>query len=301
MSRRAVVLVVALLLAGLAAVAVWRYQETVADSIRADIAEVVVYRATELIEPETPGEEASLVIEESTELAEAISEYTTIFCLGPVSPDAVDVTVCSEHPTDLEGSLTGTFAAGPISAGQLISTDMFVSAADLQLNPLAGDIAAGHMAVAVDPGPIGGVGGMLEPGDRVNVISTFTVRVRTQQEGATVVVGDETVTQTEVQEQPIEVTRTILQNIHVLAVDGRIAGEPPPATETLGTSVVLELLPEQSEALEFARQNSQISLALLPAGEEYTDHEARGITSFDIVDLIDIVQRVRAELENLDG
>ena len=49
MGRRTIVLVIAIVLAVVAAFAVWQYLTSVEDDIRKDITEVRVYRATELI------------------------------------------------------------------------------------------------------------------------------------------------------------------------------------------------------------------------------------------------------------
>ena len=63
MSRRTVVLTVALILAVVAAVAVWRYLASVEDQVRGDLDEVLVYKATSLIADGTAGTEAISAID----------------------------------------------------------------------------------------------------------------------------------------------------------------------------------------------------------------------------------------------
>lgn len=180
MNRRAIVLFVSLLLAGIAAFAVWQYLVTVEDNVRRDIAEVAVFRAIAPIPAGTEGSVAIGVIEPSTALAENIVfADSRILCSGPADRDApdVDFAICDANPSDLQALLTGTLAAGPISVGQLITTDMFVTPAELDLDKLSADIPEGKVAIAISPGEVGAVGGFVRPGDRVNILATFTLSV----------------------------------------------------------------------------------------------------------------------------
>ena len=98
-------------------------------------------------------------------------------------------------------------------------------------------------------------------------------------------------------------TRTILQNIPVLAVGSASVANPQetstraadPATVT---SVVLEVLPDEAELLEFARQNGVLGLSLLPAEGEYTELELTGATMEDVTRF---AERLITALENADG
>ena len=180
MSRRAVVLVVSLLLAGLAAVSVWQYLRGVEDNVRADISEVVVFRATALIETGTEGLTARRNIVESTALAEVVTaDGSTILCTGPANREGDDVNfaICDDNPSDLNALLDNSVAAGPISAGQLITTEMFVAPSELDLATLSADIPQGKVAIAISPGQTGSVGGFVRPGDRVNLLATFNLDI----------------------------------------------------------------------------------------------------------------------------
>ena len=58
MGRRTIVLVIALILAGVSGFAIWTYLSSIEDDIRADISEVRVYRTTVTIEAGTSGSAA---------------------------------------------------------------------------------------------------------------------------------------------------------------------------------------------------------------------------------------------------
>ncbi|MDQ3782556.1 MAG: RcpC/CpaB family pilus assembly protein [Actinomycetota bacterium] len=327
MSRRTVVLAVALLLAGVAAFAVWRYLASVENQVRADLDEVVVYRATALIAAGTPGAEAASSIEPDQALVrDVVFAGSTILCAGPVDRDgAADAGICEGNPSDLNDLLSSGITAGPISAGQVITQDMFVAAASVDPNRLATDVPDGKVAVAVSPGEVGAVGGFLAPGDRVNVLATLTFSVETYKtilanpdtrdlllQGAvlpdflTGTIGaqppaedEETDPDTDTTDGPadplaayvasfpdsVTFTRTILQNIPVLAVGEGTVSDPQAASDTASDgelSVVLEVVPAEAEVLEFARQNGVIGLSLLPAGETNTELDLLGATIDDV-------------------
>ena len=339
MSRRTVVLTVALILAAVAAVAVWRYLSSVEDQVRGDLEEVLVYKATTLIADGTPGSEASSSIDTFPALVgDVVFEGSTIVCAGPVDPaTAADPTVCDDNPSDIN-ELTSGVAAGPISEGQVITTDMFVEAGASDPDRLATDVPEGKMAVAMTPDEVGAVGQFVKPGDRVNVLATLTFGVESIREllsnpetrdlvleGAVLpdFLTNTTVTETvdeegnvvsEVSEDALSqiaaslpdtvtFTRTILQNIPVLAVGTASLSNPQGVVDEAGdpvtlTSVVLEVLPNEAELLEFARRNGVLGLSLLPADGEYTELDLPGATMEDVTRF---AERLITALENADG
>jgi Flp pilus assembly protein CpaB len=336
-----VVLTVALILAVVAAVAVWRYLSSVEDQVKGDIEEVLVYKATSLIADGTPGSEASSSIEAAPALVrDVVFEGSTIVCAGPVDPTtATDPTVCDDNPSDIDEVLTDGVAAGPISEGQVITTDMFVAAGASDPDRLAANVPEGKMAVAMSPEEVGAVGQFVAPADRVNVLATLTFSVESIREllsnpetrdlllqGAVI---PEFLTNTEVIEttneegevvtevspdalsqiaaslpDTVTFTRTILQNIPVLAVGSASVTNPQGLVDDVSsdpdtvTSVVLEVLPDEAELLEFARQNGVLGLSLLPADGEYTELELTGATMEDVTRF---AERLITALENADG
>lgn len=177
MGRRTIVLVVALLLAALSAFAVFNYLTSVEDDIRGDIVEVNVFRATRGIPQGTVGNQASSAIEEGTALAENIVfEGSRILCTGPRNPDDPQ-DICVNNPSNLGDVLNGKVAAGPISAGQLITTDMFIEPIELQSVSLSESLQEGTVAIAIRPSDVASVGGFIRPGDRINLLASDTVDV----------------------------------------------------------------------------------------------------------------------------
>jgi Flp pilus assembly protein CpaB len=339
MSRRTVVLLVALLLSAVASFSVWRYLTTVEENVRSDISEVVVYRATETIPEGTSGAEARGAIGPSTDLAVNVAfDESTIVCEGPVNRDVpdVDFTVCEGNPSDLNAVLEGNFSVGLIARGQLITSDMFVPAAEVATDKLSAQIPQGKVAIAISPGNVGSVGGFVQPGDRVNVLATFRLDTSSINElladpdtrafllenadlSGLVGTNDPVVVETpegvQVVEPPedplsryanalpdaVDFTQTILQNLRVLAVGTQTLADPVAldGERPEGEAVIiLEVTPEEAELIEFARQRTQLAVSLLPSDVEYTEVQARGAT---VDDIFEFLERIREDLEEISG
>ena len=328
MGRRTIVLVVALVLAAVSAFAVWQYLTNVREKEREAIVEVKVWRAEEPIATGDPGEDAKPFIVESTALKEnVVFEGSTILCAGPVSSDD-DPTLCQANPSDIESLLSGTVAAGPISAGQLITAEMFVTPAELNSISLSESIPQGKVAISIRPSEADAVGGFVRPGDRVNILASASIQLSQSLEllkspelrelllgadfgGGTPAPtpgvpsqGEEVVDPvTEFVEtfpNSIQFTQTVLQNIEVLAIGADTRPSPlGTGLEPQGSQiVVLEVTPEQAEQVEFAEQYTSIELALLPSEFPYTEFEARGVL---VDDLFDVVTRIQEQLEAAFG
>jgi pilus assembly protein CpaB len=126
-----------------------------------------------------------------------------------------------------------------------LSEDTFVMAEDLvskDLDQIAGQLKPGSRAVAFRVNPECLVGGFVLPGSRVDVL--YTLRD-----------GDK------------PATRTILQNMLVLAVDMKNERD----TETramLGNTVTMAVWPKEAQDLMLASSTGEIRLVLRPLGEE---------------------------------
>jgi len=336
MGRRTIVLVVAIALAAVSAFAVWRYLTTVESDIRADIAEVRVYRATELIEPKTTGEDAQPFIEEALALREnVVFEGSTVLCAGPKTENEGEdpnVYGCPENPRDLANTLAGKVAAGPVSAGQVVTTDQWVEITVFEDVSLSEEITQGKVAIGVRPDDVGAAGGFIRPGDSINLIASATLQINsflqlledptlrevvlgeaftgggsTSQPSTTIDdSGEVTVVVTE-EDDPIanlaktfptqlDFTQTILQDIEVIAVgDDTLPNRTGTGLTPVGTQiVVLEVTPEQAEMIEYARQYTSVAMALLPSDVPYTPFESAGVTVDDLFTLID---RIEAQVE----
>ena len=328
MGRRTVVLVIAIVLAVVAGFAVWQYLTSVEDDIRSDISEVRVYRATELIEAKTPGEDAQQFIEESLALRESVVfEGSTILCAGPEpGNEGEDPALygCPDNPSDLTALLQNRVAAGPISAGLLMTSDLWVELEAFEEASLSEAIAPGKVAIGIEPVAVKGAGGFIRPGDRVNLLASATIEFEdsallyqypelqallaaqnadqggtTQPlpdgEGGTVQPAPAEETTGSPIPSSIDFTQTILQDLDVLAVgpDTRPARVPSGLTPVGTQIILLEVTPAQAEQIEFAQQYTSIALTLLPQGP-YTPFESTGVVVDDIFTLID---RIEAELE----
>ena len=333
MGRRSLVLIIALALAAVSAFSVWQYLSTVQSDARANVQEVVVYRATELIDTGTTAAEAKAVIEQSSALVEnVVFEGSKIACDGPTDTSDAPLDVCSNNPR-LDSVLDPiNVAAGPISAGQLITSDMFVAPNLLTDIKLSESIPEGKVAISFRPNEESTVGGFVRPGDRVNMIASASIDLSQSTalfedpELRALLLGDNTVvtttttapttqdsgTQTQqdaiarlAQTLPgsIDFTQTVLQDIEVLAVgpDTRPSPLGTGLTPAGGQIVVLEVTPEQAEKIQYAAQYSDVALSLIPSGENengqdkvYDPFTSNGVTVDDLFSLID---RLRAQFE----
>ena len=158
------------------------------------------------------------------------------------------------------GKVIGQVARQSILNGATLVTSMFTGSG----SPLvASDLPAGMRAMAVRVDAVTGVGTLILPGDRVDVIVTVAI--------TPVAITPATVG---VPEQVLKVdaltgdsTKLILQNIEVRAVLGAAAGTTPASDTTTNTSsqaavdvssaqqvVILALSPQDAEALGYIQQ-----------------------------------------------
>jgi hypothetical protein len=332
MGRRTIVLVIAIALAAVSAFAVWRYLTTVESDIRADIAEVQIYRATELIEAKTPGEDAQPLIEQGLALREnVVFEGSTILCAGPKPENEgqdPNLYGCPENPSDLAATLAGKVAAGPVSAGQVMTTEQWVELAAFEDVSLSEEITQGKVAIGIRPEDVAAVGGFVRPGDRVNLIASAVLEIKaflaiiedpelrellfgiaaeapstptfpsdgTETGGSAQQEEDEAASLADTFPEELEFTQTILQDLEVIAVgDDTAPNRTGTGLTPVGTQViVLEVTPQQAEQIEFARQYTSVALALLPSDVPYTPFESAGVVVDDLFTLID---RIQAQLE----
>jgi len=329
MGRRSLVLIIALALAAVSAFSVWQYLSTVESDARAEVQEVVVYRATEFIDTGTSVAEAEGLISESSALRETVVfEGSNIACDGPTDTSDAPLDVCAGNPR-LESILDPiNVAAGPISAGQLVTSDMFIPPNLLSNVKLSESIPEGKVAISFRPNEENTVGGFVRPGDRVNLIASASIDL-TQSTALfedpalrSLLLGDDVLEQI-AQPEPgtddgtgeaepdviaqfaqtfpgsIDFTQTVLQDIEVLAVGADTRPSPlgTGLTPAGGQIVILEVTPEQAEEIEFASQYTNVSLSLIPSGENdngqdkvYDPFTSDGVIVDDLFTLIDRIR-----------
>jgi Flp pilus assembly protein CpaB len=293
MGRRAIVLLVALILAGLAAWAVWNFMQNVREDATEGQAQVTVFRAgTGGIAEGTQG---NILISDFDNNGTLISE--SIDQLEDTPPDAI------QSEEELRSILSGRIAAGPISEQAILTRSQWTEVT-VDVQPLSEQIASGNQAITVSTSEVQGVNGFVEAGDRVNMIITLDIEFDLIPiDGAPTLPDPEGETPDEAEEETVVVTYTryVLQGLNVLAAgrdvrveeDGDQTGEIDAGTgtgeegvtgaegqpeEDQGNSTVftLEVTPDQAERIVYAFENGSIWLTLVP--EDFVEVETDGVT-----------------------
>ncbi len=287
MGRRAIVLLVALILAGLAGWAVWNYTTSLEDEARANQAIVTVYRAGNTI---SEGQDGNVLL----------SDFNSNGTLIVASEDQViDVPADAITTQDeLNAVLSGKVAAGPISAGSILTAAQWV-VVTVDVTPLAELIPSGKQAITISLDNVKGVNGFVEPGDLVNLIITLDIsfdKIPQEFTGITVepTTPPDTTPATETAPTVVTYTRFVMQGLPVMATGRDIrpdpnapktvdaGGQPPadgtqaPAEDTGNATIfTIEVTPEQAERLVFAFENGSIWMTLVPA--DFVEVETQGV------------------------
>lgn len=137
---------------------------------------------------------------------------------------------------------------GRISISEILSGEQILRSRLLPLGQIPGlsfTIPADKRGMTIAVNEVIGVAGFIKPGDRVDVIATFTM------------------------DQPL--TITVLENVTVLAIAQDMDNQQKPLAR-VSTSVTLALSPNQVEAIILADEQGSLRLALRPP-------EASGLAS----------------------
>ena len=322
MGRRAIVLLVALILAGLAAWAVWNFLQTVESEAKAGQDIATVFRA---------GPDG---ISEGAEGSILVSAYDSDARCKDENLDLGDATDCSvkkstdqveDVPADaldseekLRQVLNGRVAAGPISAGSILTAAQWTEVT-VDVIPLSEQIPSGKQAITISTGNVQGVNGFVEAGDRINMIITLDIEfdlIPVNFDGITLPDPDtgEESTSTETETVVVTYTRYVLQGLPVLATgrDIRPDLQAPPTVdapettaegeeaaaeeEEQGNSTVftLEVTPDQAERIVYAFENGSIWLTLVPT--DFVEIETDGV----VIDNLfggDLIEEIFGNLE----
>jgi pilus assembly protein CpaB len=295
MGRRAIVLLVALILAGLAAWAVWNYLQGIENEIEAGQEAVTVYRAVDAIAEGTDGAIILSDFNSGGQLLEAGTEERE---------DLPDGAITSEEQLNIV--LGDKVAAGPISANSVLVESQW-TAITIDVTPLAEQIPEGKQAIVISTDNVRGVNGFVNPGDRVNMIITLDIAedlLPEELQGIATPAAPpaEGEAPTEEAVAVVTFTRYVLQGIPVLATgrDIRADADAPPQVEaepeapvegeadTTGaeedtgneTIFTLEVTPEQAERIAYAFENGSMWLTLVP--EDFVEVETPGVTILNL-------------------
>jgi len=291
MGRRALVLLVALLLAGVAAFAVFQFLNGIQADVEDAREKTPVFRATAFI-PE--GSEGSLVLQ-SNQIA-----------LSEENVEDLPAGIITSEP-ELNAYLTGRLAVGPIESNEIIVQSQWAELT-VDLIPLAELIPSGKQALTISTDAVRGVNGFIRPGDLINMIITLEIEF-SQIPVESPIFGipsdttapDGTTTEEE-GTATVTYTRYVMQGLPVLAVARDVraeegeettittaapAGEGEAAPEVPATVFTLEVTPEQAERIVFAFENGSIWLTLVP--EDFVEVETDGVTIENLFggDLVD--------------
>jgi pilus assembly protein CpaB len=220
-ARRTLILVAAVVLAAVAAVAVFLWLRGVEDRAYEDARLVKVFRVAKDIPKGTAGEQA--LTEEMIQSDEAPQEYRPATAITN---------------TDV---IRGKVALSNLSTGQIVVDGMFVDPRVAQVTA-AQRIPAGQVAVTVSLDAVRAVGGLLVPGDKVNII-----------------VGSANGEQ-----------RFLYQNVNILFIGTTAAPEAgetqaveTPAAEQ-GGLITFAVPPEAAQRIVLASQGGGLYLTLVP-------------------------------------
>ncbi|MFP5330743.1 MAG: Flp pilus assembly protein CpaB [Acidimicrobiia bacterium] len=292
MGRRALVLVVALVLAGVAAFSIFQYLTNIEEELKAGREEIIVFRAVQQLAEGTEGsfvlQNEGVLFRESTEQREDIPA------------DAITVPVAGDRST-LQQVLEGRVAAGPISQNSVLTQSQWVELT-VEITPLAELLAEGTQAITISPGAIQGVNGFVQPGDRINAIITLDIdfaltALAEQAPDFGIPVEEEEEAGTEEDVVTVTYTRYVLQGLRVIAVGTDVRPDPnaPPVVDAEGqateaqvqqegeaaaaqasTVFTLEVTPDVAERLVFAQQAGALYYTLVPP--DFVEVDTLGVT-----------------------
>ena len=145
-------------------------------------------------------------------------------------------------------------------------------------NPLAASMDPGMRAVAIKVSAESMVGGFISPGDRVDVIVTFQVRLSGEDSEA----AEERVSR--------HATETVLENVRVMAIDQLSAKEDNKAK--VGRTVTLEVNAKGAEKLSLAAEMGDLSLALRALGDETSSRGTKAGESTTDVEMSSVLREI---------
>ncbi|MEX2251181.1 MAG: Flp pilus assembly protein CpaB [Acidimicrobiia bacterium] len=285
----------ALILAGLAAWAVWNYLQGIENEIEAGQEEVTVFRA---VDPINEGTDGAILLSDFNSGGRLIAKGTE------EKEDLPEGAITTDE--QLRTVLGGKVTAGPISSNSVLVEAQW-TAITIDVVPLAEQIPNGKQAIAISTDNVRGVNGFVNPGDRVNLIITLDIPENLLPEELQGIATTPTVPP--VEGAPVEetvavvtFTRYVLQGIPVLAtgrdiradenapdtveaepvapVEGETATTTPEEDTGNETLFTLEVTPEQAERIAYAFENGSMWMTLVP--EDFVEVETPGVTILNL-------------------
>lgn len=247
MRLRIILLIIAIILGVVAVVAVVSYISSIRTSVEEEVEKVEVLVASQNIPKETPVE--------------------TIIAADAVTTEAIPRKYLADGVLTTLDNYEGYVTAAPLNKGEQITSTKFVKPEQIGL---AFMIPGDMVAISIPVNEVIGVSNLINVGDKVNVIATFSPPGEEAAEAAEETLAEEVVIEK-------EITKTLLWNVEVLYVGTRIViVEEEEAGKVLGgetkkeikasdiRTVTLAVTPEDSEKLVFTEEMGSVWLALLP-------------------------------------
>jgi len=248
MRLRIILLIIAIILGVVAVVAVVSYISSIRTSVEEEVEKVEVLVAAQNIPKETPVE--------------------TIIEADAVTTEAIPRKYLADGVLTTLDNYEGYVTAAPINKGEQITSTKFVKPEQIGL---AFMIPSDMVAISIPVNEVIGVSNLINVGDKVNVIATFSPPGEEAAEETEETLAEEVVIEK-------EITKTLLWNVEVLYVGTRIiiVEEEEEAGGILGSetrkeikasdirTVTLAVTPEDSEKLVFTEEMGSVWLALLP-------------------------------------
>jgi pilus assembly protein CpaB len=164
---------------------------------------------------------------------------------------------------DGEGVLVGSVARQVLPQGVPIARSAIVQPGDRGF--LAAVLPKGRRAITIPISEVAALSGLVLPGDRVDLILTYSVSAEAA---------------------PIRASETVLTNIRVLALDQRLGPVQPSEddkTSPVAQTATLEVSPQQAEMLTLAQTLGTLSLVLNSVRDGGDAPVATGPVSFGAV------------------
>ena len=171
--------------------------------------------------------------------------------------------------------------SGSIDAGDMILTSDFVVAEVART--LSARVPTGERAMTMAVDAISGVGGLLQPGDRVDILGTFPVGQE-----------DELIPEAGGRDSIGFVTMTLLQNVTLLAVGQRISDMGDGQYFAGYSNVTLSLTPDEAELMIIAQTRGELTL-LLRNREDMDTVPVTRRTLREVLEELDVLNRERKE------
>ena len=164
--------------------------------------------------------------------------------------------VTQARMSDAVQKFAGAIVRSQVVAGEPILETKFVREGDKSMMSLI--VRKGMRAVSLPISAETGAGGFILPGDRVDVMLTHRRSAGARQKGVPVAVEGATEV---VNFSDDFITRTILANVRILAID-QVVAEVNGAPAVLGRTATVELTLDQAEMVALAEKTGELSLAL---------------------------------------